>query len=246
MTGISAVIITFNEETTLARCLRALDWVDEILVVDSESTDLTREIAERHGATVVTNKWPGYAAQRNFGTSLVHHEWVLTVDADEIVSSALRAEILNLEVSPLVDSYRIPRKEMVAGKWVKHGGFWPQYHVRLYRRHLKWQGIIHERIESRNCGKLRGPLVHFSHLSIDVTLDKIVRYSVYESRQYSGYSKWTLWLLMASIPPRFFKRLVLNGVLLDGWRGVLMIFAMYSSYFLGLLRALETMEKSPS
>ena len=121
---ISAVIISCNEEKNIEDAIRSVSWADEVLVVDSESTDRTREIAESLGARVVVNAWPGFSKQKQYAVDHVANDWIFSLDADERVSAELRAEILELQKGDgSVDGYRIPRLSYYMGRAIKHGGW---------------------------------------------------------------------------------------------------------------------------
>jgi glycosyltransferase involved in cell wall biosynthesis len=170
---LSAVIITHNEEKNIGQAIRSVAWADEILVVDSESTDRTRELAEALGARVLTNPWPGFSAQKQFAVDQASHDWILSLDADEVVSEDLANEILAIKnADPAADGYRIPRLSYYMGRAIKHGGWYPDRQLRLFdRRKGKWNGrVIHESVgmeagsEIRN---LRGDILHYSVESAD-------------------------------------------------------------------------------
>ncbi|RMG57604.1 MAG: glycosyltransferase family 2 protein, partial [Deltaproteobacteria bacterium] len=132
---LTAVVMTFNEAGRIRKCLRSLSFAGELIVVDSGSTDGTREIASQEGARVVERAWPGdYADQRNFGDSLASFDWILQLDADEQVSPEMEEELKAFFSSPREKTYgggRFPRKEIIFGKWVRGGGWYPQYKLRL-------------------------------------------------------------------------------------------------------------------
>lgn len=165
---ISAVIITFNEEKNIAEAIRSVEWADEVLVVDSESTDRTREIAESHGARVIVNKWPGFAVQKQLAVDKAMNEWIFSLDADERVSEALRTEISALrESSTGTDGYKIPRLSIYMGREIRHSGWYPDRQLRLFdRRRGRWkQVLVHESVEmteGAKVGQLRGDILHYS------------------------------------------------------------------------------------
>src|SRR5690242_4305731 len=122
---ISAAIVTLNEERNIARAIESLRPVAEVVVVDSGSTDRTREIAERLGARVIEEKWRGYAAQKNFAAECATHDWILSLDADESLSEHLEAEILALtQQGPRFDAYSMPRLAQYLGRWITHSGWY--------------------------------------------------------------------------------------------------------------------------
>jgi glycosyltransferase involved in cell wall biosynthesis len=132
---ISVAIVTLNEEENLSRTLASVAWAEEIVVVDSGSTDRTVEIARSFGAIVIEREWPGFAAQKNFAISQCTGTWILTLDADEEVSPELQTQIrLLLSSNPPTDAYYLKRRNLFLGRWIKHGGFYPDPKLRLFRR----------------------------------------------------------------------------------------------------------------
>jgi len=132
---LSVAIITLNEEANLARTLASVSWADEIVVVDSGSTDNTVEIARSFGAVVIERPWPGFAAQKNFAISQCNGTWILSLDADEELSPKLQLQIRTLlPTNPPVDAYSLKRRNLFLGRWVKRGGFYPDAKLRLFRR----------------------------------------------------------------------------------------------------------------
>ena len=164
---ISACIICHNEEQTIERCLKSLTWVQEIVVVDSMSTDRTCEIAKAYTDRIIKREWPGYAAQKNFALENAKTEWVLSLDADEAVSEGLREEILE-EVSKTdaLDGYRIPRRSFYQGRWINHSGYYPDRQLRLFMRQKgRWVGgRVHERMAVEGTvGDLKEDLLHYPY-----------------------------------------------------------------------------------
>lgn len=148
---LSVCIITLNEQDNIERCLRPLDFVSEIIVVDSGSKDKTVEIAEKHKAKVYKRKFDDYVSQKNFALSFVKNEWVLTLDADEEVSPELKEEILVLFQNglPTADGYSTPRLTWYLGKWIRHGGWYPNRRIRLFHKSKGkfGGGLVHETIQ---------------------------------------------------------------------------------------------------
>ncbi len=164
---ISAAIITLNEEKNIADAIRSVEWADDIIVVDSGSTDRTRELAESLGARVIVNAWPGFSAQKQFATDAAANDWILSLDADERVSDELREEIETIRQrgSAPNHGFRIPRLTFYMGRQIRHGGWYPDLQLRLFdRRHARWNGaVIHESVEMLNGsepGRLNGELYH--------------------------------------------------------------------------------------
>lgn len=157
---ISVTIITLNEEANISRAIQSVAWADEVVVVDSGSIDRTVEIAKSAGATVIHNPWPGYGPQKNFAQSKTKHDWVLNIDADEEVSPELAREIRSA-VAREGDArgYFFPRKTYYLGRWIRHGGWYPNHLIRLAdKRHAAWtEPQVHETL------RVHGPVMGLSH-----------------------------------------------------------------------------------
>ena len=223
--GISACIITFNEADRIERCLTAVSFCDEMIVVDSHSSDGTREIAARLGARVIERDWPGYRSQKQFATDSARHEWVLCVDADEWVTPQLRAEILALKARgfPGVDAYSVPRLTMYFGGPLRHGNAWPDRKLRLYRRSAaRWVGYeVHEKIAVAGVvGRLHAHLEHDAYRSLDEHLASADRYARLMAEEMHREGRRCT-LAAAFLHPwwRFFRGLLIKRGVLDGWRG---------------------------
>lgn len=168
--NITAVIIAGNEEEKIADAIRSVEWVDEVLVIDSESTDRTREIAESMGAYVVTRPWPGFSAQKQFGVDTASFDWILSLDADERISPELRDEILNVRNVPMslrADGYKMPRLSFYMGRAIRHCGWYPDWQLRLFNRKKgRWKDVlVHESVQmvpDTKVEKLKCNILHYS------------------------------------------------------------------------------------
>jgi len=165
---ISAVIITFNEEKNIAAAIDSVAWADEIVVVDSESADSTRDIAERMGARVISRPWPGFSAQKQFGVDQALNDWIFSLDADERVSAELARSIAAArDASPHPAGFEISRLAFYMRRPIRHGGWYPDRHIRVFDRTKgRWnQSIIHESVEmdpGTTVGRLGGDILHYS------------------------------------------------------------------------------------
>ncbi|HWQ40054.1 MAG TPA: glycosyltransferase family 2 protein [Burkholderiales bacterium] len=185
---ISVVVITRNEEASIRRCLDSVSWADEVVVLDSGSTDRTVEICRERGARVsVTTDWPGFGPQKNRALDLATGEWVLSLDADEWVTAELAKEIRAVVAEPgSASAFRLPRLSSFCGRYMRHSGWWPDYVTRLFRRGKARfsDDLVHERlIVNGPVGRLKGTLLHESFGSLEEVLDKINRYSSLGAQQ---------------------------------------------------------------
>jgi glycosyltransferase involved in cell wall biosynthesis len=243
---ISATIITFNEADNVREACESVAWADEIVVVDSESTDATREIAADCGARVIVNPWAGFAAQKQLAADLAAHEWVFSLDADERVSAELRASVEDLLYTPdaqLADGYRVARRSCYMGRWIRGGGWYPDAQLRLYRRTRgHWQGAyIHESVEMDEGGRvsmLAGDLLHYSVRDASHHHRMIgERYAPLAARQMFEQGRRTSPLAIATASPlAFFRSFVLKGGFRDGLAGYSIArFAAHHAFLKNLL-----------
>jgi len=221
---ISATIITFNEAENIRAACESVAWTDEILVVDSESTDATREIAAACGARVIVNAWTGFAAQKQFAVDSANYNWIFSLDADERVSPELLDSIKRLrdvDESQLADGYCVARRAFYLGRWIRGGGWYPDYQLRLFNRKRGSWGdrLIHESV-TMNAGArvetLKGDLLHYSMRDVAHHQRMIEeRYAPLGARQMLREGKRTT-RLQASVagPLAFLRSFVLKG----GWR----------------------------
>lgn len=184
---ISAAIITLNEERNVVRAIESLGCCDEIVVVDSGSTDRTVEVARRLGARVVEEPWHGYARQKNLAARAAANEWVLSIDADEALSEALEGEILTIKKDgPRADGYSMPRRAQYCGRWILHSGWYPDRKVRLYHRdRAEWAGeYVHESVRVRGrVAELESDLLHFTCSSLSEHLKTLDRYTTLAAQE---------------------------------------------------------------
>ena len=171
MESLSVVIITLNEEKNIERCLKSIQAVaDEIIIIDSNSTDKTLEICQKYQAKIHQQKWLGYSTQKNFGNNLSENNYVLSIDADEALSEKLSKSILKLKRKGFSGAYQFNRLNNYCGKWIKHTSWYPDTKLRIWNKTKgKWQGDIHENIifeKNIEVSHLKGDLLHYSYYSI--------------------------------------------------------------------------------
>ena len=203
MPKVSATVITFNEEADLKECLESLRWCDEIIVVDSGSQDHTREIAARYGARIFVRPFEGFSSQKNFAAEQATGDWILSLDADEGVSAELRDEILRrLPGETRVAGFVIPRRNLWLGATIRHGGWYPDLTLRLYRRGAGvWQGHAHEQVVVSDPTEILGhDVVHKSLRDIHDHLRKGLLSSVLELKEAKSRDLRLYWVF----PPAVF------------------------------------------
>lgn len=199
MEKLSVVIITYNEEENIGGCLEGVKWADEIVIVDNFSTDRTIDIAKRYTDRIFQRKWDGYGSQKNHAISKATNNWILAIDADERVTRELSNEILALFRSgePLLAGYELPYKVFFGDRWVRHGGWYPEYHIRLFR---KDQGrfkerLVHEGVEvSGPVGRLHHFVEHYTYRSISDFIQRMDRYSTLSAEAYHKEGRQVGWL----------------------------------------------------
>jgi glycosyltransferase involved in cell wall biosynthesis len=235
-TNISACIICYNEARNIRRCLESVTWADEIIVVDSMSRDNTVEIAKEYTDSVIQRAWTGYADQKNVALSKAHGNWVLSLDADEAVSSQLKEEILTeIAGQNPKDGYRIPRRSFYQGKWIHHSGFYPDRQLRLFRRTAgQWVGgRVHERMEIKGeVGELKNDILHYPYKGvISGQLQTVDNFSglIAEDLHEKG-KRFHLILLLFRPFFKFLEVYLLKKGFLDGLPGL--IIAVTSAYAL--------------
>ena len=235
MPPVTATIITFNEEDRIAGAIASLSCCDEILVVDSGSTDRTCQIAANRGARVITRAWDGYSKQKNFAAEQAKNDWILSMDADERLSIELADAIVRefggarvrqgeaSRVDARMAAYSMPRRAFYLGRWIRHSGWYPDRKIRLYdRRRCRWEGdFVHEGLKVDGAAQpLRGDLLHFPYRSWSDHVARIKKYTELAAAgaRSSGQRGSVLKLILAP-PLTFIRSFLLHAGFLDGWRG---------------------------
>ena len=226
---ITATIITFNEESNIKAACESVAWADEIVVVDSNSTDKTRDIAAACGARVITNEWPGFGAQKQFAVNRAEHDWIFSLDADERVSDQLRSSIENLKKQQRTDgpdAFVVPRRTYYQGRWIRGGGWYPDYQLRLFNRtkgHWKLRQV-HESVSmdsGSRVGEISGDLLHYTspnaahhHKMIGERYAPLAAQQMFEEGR-----RTSIFGVVTAGPAAFIRSLFLKGGFRDGFAG---------------------------
>lgn len=252
--NISATIITLNEEKNIRAACESVSWADEIVVVDSGSTDSTRQIATECGARVIENGWPGFAEQKQFAAEHTRQDWIFSLDADERVSDELTASVAALRGKPdeqLADGYLIARRALYMGRWIRGGGWYPDRQLRLYRKGRgRWEGpYVHESVRMQTGSRvetLPGDLLHYP---VDTPAEhaKMIRerYAPLGARKMFEAGRRTSALEIACIgPATFIRNFILKGGFRDGHAGftIARLAAHHARLKYSLLRELQNRE----
>ena len=226
---ISACIIAKDEADRIAACIASVRFLDEVLVLDSGSRDGTQDICRRLGARVVETDWPGWVAQKNRAADAAANDWVLSLDADERVDAGLRADLERLKAAHAegpadVAAYEVPRRVHALGRWIRHGGWYPEWRVRLFdRRRGRWGGMDpHDRFETpgRTARLAGGHLEHHTWRSLEEYVARLNRYSTIAARErHARGRKAGLAALVLRPSFRFVRMYLLRLGFLDGWAG---------------------------
>jgi glycosyltransferase involved in cell wall biosynthesis len=226
--GLSACIISFQEADRIEACIDSLSFCDEVVVVDSHSTDRTRELAAAKGARVIERDWPGHVKQKEFTIRAATHDWVLCVDSDERISPRLREEIVALREQgfPGAPGWTMPRLSSYLGAWVRHGSWYPDRQLRLFdRRRGRWGGHDpHDRVELEGRpGRLRGDLLHHPYRDMSEHLATIDKYTTIMAQGMLERGKRARAIDLVTHPlARFVRFYLVKGGWRLGWRGLLL------------------------
>lgn len=225
MTKLSVIIIALNEEANIADCLESVRWADELILVDSGSTDRTVEIARRYTDRILTVSWSGYGATRNFALDQASGEWVLWLDADERVTPELAGEIQAVvrDGSAQTEAYSVPRRAFFLGRWIKHCGWYPSRVIRLFRRDSARfsDHRVHERLVMDGpAGRLEHDILHFTDPDLHHYFVKFNRYTSLAAEDLRQRGKsFSLFDLLGRPPFMFLKTYVFRLGFLDGMQG---------------------------
>jgi glycosyltransferase involved in cell wall biosynthesis len=223
MPKISVVIITFNEEKNLSRCLDSVKEIaDEIIIVDSYSTDKTQEIAQKYNTTFIQREFKGYGDQKNFALDQASNDYVLSLDADEVLSPKLIETIKNEDLT--LDGYLLNRITNYVGHWVKHCGWYPDRKIRLINKNKgRWTNdLIHEyiKVDSPNIKLLKGDLLHYSYNSISDHITQTNKFTTISAKSAFKKGKWSNTFKILTRPAwQFFRDYIIKLGFLDGRTG---------------------------
>jgi glycosyltransferase involved in cell wall biosynthesis len=223
---ISAVIITKNEEAHIARCIQSLlPLTDDIIIIDSASSDNTEGVCKQFPVTFEVKKWQGFSAAKNYGNSLAKHRYILSIDGDEEVSEELRHAIIDVLKNPIHQAYDLPFITHFCGKWIKHGAWYPESHIRIFDKNIvKWEGEIHEKLiipTTATVGEIKkGHIQHYTISNLKEYIDKINHYtSLHAEEMHKRGKKATILKLYFDPCFSFFRDYIIKLGLLDGYHG---------------------------
>jgi glycosyltransferase involved in cell wall biosynthesis len=234
---LSVTVITKNEAADLGAALASVAWADEIVVVDSQSTDDTVAIARQHTDRVVAREWSGYVDQKNYAASIASHDWILSLDADERVTPELATELQALKAgAPPEAAFRIPRVTWHLGRWIRSTDWYPDYQLRFYNRRLaQWTGkYVHEGVAVQGAvGQLRGELQHYAYRDTSDHLETIDRYTTLAARQMHESGRRAGVVEIVVHPPlAFLRNYIVRGGIRDGTAGF--IISRLNAYYVFL------------
>lgn len=239
MLKISAIIITYNEEKNISRCIESIrEIVDEIIIVDSFSTDKTEEISRRYNVKFIKREFKGYSDQKNYAMTQAENDLILSLDADEAVSNKLKDRLEEEVLESPYDAYYINRLTNYCGKWIKHSGWYPDKKLRLYnRKACKWNSNkVHENIEfpkNIKTKKLKGNILHYSFSNISEHIKQIDKFSQIKAEELKENGEKTNLFIMVFKPVlKFFINYFLKLGFMDGFYGYIVCRNSAFAYFL--------------
>lgn len=250
---ISVCITAGNEEKNIRRCLESVTWADEIIVIDSFSTDRTAEISRQYTELVYEHRWLGYIGQKNLAKDMASHRWILFIDADEAVSDELREEILenfNSGQTEFFSGFEFPRMVYFLGRWIRHGDWYPDYKLRLFDRTKGQCGgkEPHDRmLVEGSIKRLKAPLYHFTYDDISDQVATLNRFSTITSltQQEEGRT-FRLYDLLLRPAWRFFRGYIIKCGFMDGLPGYIVAKSQAYSVFIKYAKLWELQQQASS
>jgi glycosyltransferase involved in cell wall biosynthesis len=241
---VSLVIITLNEERNIARCIESATFAEEVIVVDSFSRDKTVTIAEKLGAKVIQREFKGYREQKQFAVSQAKGPWILSLDADEALSPSLQFEIMDVLKNPQFDSYRAPRCSYHLGRWIRHGGWYPDYQLRLFRKDRgAWTGgAVHEHVTvAGTTGTLKNDIHHYVFQDLEDQIDTNNEYSTRGAHELINRGeKFSMVRLVLRPLGKFLETFLWKRGFLDGVPGFIISLGAAQSLFLKYAKLWES------
>lgn len=235
---VSVTVITRDEAVQIGACLDSVRWADEIVIVDTGSTDGTVELCQKYTPHVYTCTWTGYAAAKNAALAHATGEWILSLDADERVTAALQQEIAALRQQPLTalaEGYAIPRRNYLWGRWLRHGGLYPDYQIRFFRRgkgYFRSQRVHESICLGGRMERLRQPLEHYSYRTVSEVIERLNRYSDLAALDACEHGRaFRIQALVWRPLGRFLRNYVLKQGFRDGIPGLIMAVSYAYSVF---------------
>ncbi len=244
MMSVSVVIVTENEEKNIGDALKSVKDFEDLVVVDSFSEDRTVEICKKYTYRVYQHEWQGYAKQKQMAVDYAEKPWVLILDADERVTPELKSEIMEEIKNASFSGFYIPRKNFFLDKWIRHGGWWPDYTLRLFLKDMAFikDRKVHEKVVVKGkVGYLKNPLEHYTYRTVSDYIKKIDRYSTLSAEELreKGVNPGMLTMVVHPLST-FFKMFFLRGGFMDGIHGLILAI-LYSYYtFLKYLKLWES------
>lgn len=236
---VTLMVITLNEESNIERCIQSVPFASEVLVIDSRSQDRTCEIAKKNGARVLQREWKGFGPQKKWGSEQAQFDWILSLDADEALSPDLTREIeQQFDKLKISVGYEMPRKSFHLGRWIGHGGWYPDRQLRLYnRKHSAWpDSQIHERVQAPEIQSFKSDLHHFVFRDLSHQVLTNDRYSsLLSAKDFASGKRYSLLKLIFKPPFKFIETYFSKQGFLDGIPGL--IIAVSASYSIFLRQA---------
>jgi len=232
--AISVVIITFNEEKNIERCIKSVQSLaDEVIVLDSFSTDGTAKICADQGVRFIQREWEGYSASKNFANQQAAHDWILSLDADEALSEDLQKALLEMKKQSRLQSMSFNRLTNYCGTWIKHSGWYPDKKIRLFnRKTTQWQGTLHEELNlprGETVKHLNLDILHYSYYTLEDHLSQIEKYTGIAAKDlYNRGKRPAVFKMYLNAWAKFVSHYLIHLGFLDGWAGFKI--AWYSAY----------------
>ncbi len=245
---LSVVIITKNEAQHITRCLESVKWADEIIILDSGSEDETINLCQRYTDNIFSTDWPGFGIQKQRAIDKATAEWILSLDADEVISPELKEEIqLTIQTTHLT-GFEIPRLSSYCDKQIHHGGWWPDYTLRLFRNGYGQfsEAIVHEKIIVKGkTGRLKSPLLHETYINLEEVISKINSYSSLSAKMmHEKGIKSSLTKAIIRAIWTFFRTYLIRAAFLDGREGLMLSISNAETAYYKYLKLFELHKKS--